>query len=505
MVSQVHGISDGWMEGSLLRKEPLRLCETARQACLCRILRHLSNTQLRKRSKRKRDDMERRFVSIWFRHLRTDWFTIRQPHLNNLPFVLRTPLHGRMLITAANASAETKGINSGMVLADARAIFPDLEAFDDKPDLADKLLNGLAEWCIRFTPVVAADLPDGFLLDASGCSHLWGDDQSYLHEIVRKQNSRGYDVRAARADTACIAWGVARFGDEPLVIAQGRGIETLMRLPPEALRLEPDTVELLHKLGLHRVGQFIAMPRSSLRRRFGQHLITQLDKALGRGIELINPVLPVEPYQERLACLEPIITASGIEIALRQLLESLCFRLRQDQKGLRAALFKGYRSDGKVEQVEIGTSRPSHNVRHLFNLFEFKISTIEPAWGIDLFVLEAPKVEDHYPQQEKMWEGSGGLEDLRLAELIDRLANRVGMPAIHRYLPDEHYWPERSLKLASSLREKLTTMWPTDKPRPLQLLPKPEPIEVTAPIPDYPPMLFRYKGKLHTVIKADGP
>ncbi len=48
-------------------------------------------------------------------------------------------------------------------------------------------------------------------------------------------------------------------------------------------------------------------------------------------------------------------------------------------------------------------------------------------------------------------------------------------------------------------------MWPTDKPRPLQLLPKPEPIEVTAPIPDYPPMLFRYKGKLHTVIKADGP
>ena len=34
---------------------------------------------------------------------------------------------------------------------------------------------------------------------------------------------------------------------------------------------------------------------------------------------------------------------------------------------------------------------------------------------------------------------------------------------------------------------------------------KPEPIEVTAPIPDYPPMLFRYKGKLHKIIKADGP
>jgi protein ImuB len=44
-----------------------------------------------------------------------------------------------------------------------------------------------------------------------------------------------------------------------------------------------------------------------------------------------------------------------------------------------------------------------------------------------------------------------------------------------------------------------------DTPRPVQLLSKPERIEVTAPIPDYPPMLFRYKGKLHKIKKADGP
>jgi protein ImuB len=36
-------------------------------------------------------------------------------------------------------------------------------------------------------------------------------------------------------------------------------------------------------------------------------------------------------------------------------------------------------------------------------------------------------------------------------------------------------------------------------------LAKPAPVEVTAPVPDYPPMNFRYKGKLHTVARADGP
>jgi protein ImuB len=33
----------------------------------------------------------------------------------------------------------------------------------------------------------------------------------------------------------------------------------------------------------------------------------------------------------------------------------------------------------------------------------------------------------------------------------------------------------------------------------------PEPVEVAAPIPDYPPMHFRHRGELHTIKKADGP
>jgi protein ImuB len=93
----------------------------------------------------------------------------------------------------------------------------------------------------------------------------------------------------------------------------------------------------------------------------------------------------------------------------------------------------------------------------------------------------------------------------QLSELIDRISVKVGANVIHRFLPDEHYWPERSIKQSLSLQEQLTTQWKLDKPRPIQLLPKPEIIEVTAPVPDYPPMLFRYKGKLHKIKKADGP
>ena len=449
--------------------------------------------------------MSKRYVSIWLRHLATDWFALRQPLLKTLPFVLRSPSHGRMVITAANAIAVSKGIHQGMVLADARAILPDLVVQDDKPDLREKLLKRLAEWCILFSPIVAVDFPDGLLIDASGCTHLWGSDQNYVQDIKCKLNARGYDVYVVIADTIGVAWGVGRFRSNCQVVASNDHYNTLLNLPPAALRFEAEVVERLHQLGLDKVQQLINIPRASLRRRFGNDILKKINQAIGTEIETIIPVQPIEPYQERLPCMEPIATRVGIEIALRQLLETLCARLQREQLGLRHALLKCHRLDGKIEKVEIVTSRPSISVKHLFQLFELRLQHIEPGLGIELFVLDAPKVEDHLPSQEKMWEGSVGLEDVRLSELLDRLANKVGIQSIHRYLPDEHYWPERSIKLATSLQERATTAWRIDEPRPVQLLKKPEPIEVTAPIPDYPPMLFIYKGKEHRIINADGP
>lgn len=449
--------------------------------------------------------MGKRFVTIWFRYLRTDWFTRRQQMLRDLPFVLASPDHGRMVISAANSIAQTHGVDTGMVVADARSLIPSLQILDDKPDLPDKLMKGLAEWAIRYTPFVAIDPPDGLILDATGCAHLWGDERSYLKEIVARLKTLGYNVRAAMADTIGAAWAVTHFGSGCPIVESKHEATALLLLPPEALRIEPGTAERLHILGLKQIGGIIGMQRSALRRRFGELILQRLDQALDNEEEIVHPVQPIEPYQERLPSLEPIVTATGIEIALQRLLETLCDRLQQEQKGLRTALFKCYRADGKIEKIEIGTNRPSFNSHHLFKLFELKIETIEPALGIDLFILEAQKVEAVSPLQEKLWLKTGGLDNIHLSELIDRFSGKFGVNHIHRFLPDEHYWPERSVKHALSLDEKLTTTWRVDRPRPLQLLSKPERIEVTAPVPDYPPMNFRYKGNLHKIIKADGP
>jgi len=448
--------------------------------------------------------MCKRFVAIWFRHLKTDWMIHHHPELKKMPFVLVLPDHGRMRITEVSAVAKAKGIEAGMVV-DARVIFPSLQICDDTPDLSNKILKQLCVWCIRYTPVTSIDSPNGLILDVSGCTHLWGGEESYLKDITNKLKNFGYHIRAAMADTIGTAWAVSRFGKVKAIIKSNEQIEALMPLPPSALRLEMDIVERLQKLGLHQISSFINMQRSALHRRFGEQLLIRLDQALGNKEELIEPGIPIQSYSERLPSLEPIQTNTGIEIALQKLLEILCKRLQQEGKGLRVASFKCYRIDGKIEHISISTNHPSNSVDHLFKLFEQKICTIEPALGIELFTLEASKVEDITPLQETLWTANSNLESKELAELLDRIESKFGNNIIHRYLPDQHHLPERSIKLATSLKEKPTIPWRDDKPRPIQLLQEPQPIVVTAPIPDYPPMNFRYKDKLHIVRKADGP
>ena len=43
------------------------------------------------------------------------------------------------------------------------------------------LLERIAEWCDRFSPFVAADPPDGLILDITGAAHLFGGEAAMLN------------------------------------------------------------------------------------------------------------------------------------------------------------------------------------------------------------------------------------------------------------------------------------------------------------------------------------
>ena len=78
------------------------------------------------------------------------------------------------------------GLSIGLPLANARAICPELTVFDADEVADRKTLDDIADWCDRFTPLVALDPPHGLYLDITGCAHLFGGERALLQIVMRR-------------------------------------------------------------------------------------------------------------------------------------------------------------------------------------------------------------------------------------------------------------------------------------------------------------------------------
>ena len=66
--------------------------------------------------------------------------------LHNKPFALVTERHGQAILFATNAIAEQEGLNPGMKLADARAIFPKLSVEPTQIQKDKAMLEKIRIW-----------------------------------------------------------------------------------------------------------------------------------------------------------------------------------------------------------------------------------------------------------------------------------------------------------------------------------------------------------------------
>jgi protein ImuB len=78
------------------------------------------------------------------------------------------PEGNRNVVTAADLSARSLGIRIGMPATQAQALVAELVVQEADPDGDSASLDRLAVWALRYSPVAAADPPDGLVLDTTG-------------------------------------------------------------------------------------------------------------------------------------------------------------------------------------------------------------------------------------------------------------------------------------------------------------------------------------------------
>lgn len=394
-----------------------------------------------------------------------------------------------------------------MTITKARSFAPELEVIDADPAADRDGLRRLALWVgRRYAPVVAPDPPDGLWLDITGCASLFDTERALLKDLHRRITGFGLSAQIAVADTAGCAHAVARHvpAGRPVTIEPGAHRKAIALLPIAALRLEGDVVESLRKLGFERVEQLIGSPRGPLAKRFGRSLHRRLDQALGLLHEPIEPVFPDDIPRSRRGFMEPIATADAFAHVIVDLSDDIAGQLMLLGKGARRLDCHFHRVDGQVQAIRVGTAAPSRDPRHLAKLLTAKIETIDPGLGIESMTLVAPLVEPLGASQRD------GLESLArrgpdLAALVDALANRFGQRRLYRTVVLPSAMPERSVGVAAALGSATGVGWHEDMPRPSRMLASPEPIDVTAMLPDHPPAMFVWRRKRYRVAQADGP
>ena len=400
-----------------------------------------------------------------------------------------------------NAAAEAEGLWAGQKLADAMVLHPSLLTADFEPEADAQALVRLADWCVRFSPAVAVDPPDGLFLDVTGAEALWGGEAALLDDFVTRLGAADVPVRAAIADTPGAAWATARYGDGRAVLPSGAA-DRLEPLPVAALRVDVETEASLKRLGLKTVGAVLDLPRDQLVRRFGKGLLLRLDQAVGMAEEALVFRRAPTPWFERRAYGEPISLLDDFVRALEDVAATLCVRLEAEGKGGRRFEAIFHRADGEAFPVRIGTSLPSRDPARLVKLFAPRLEAIDPGFGIEAVTLTAGRVETLDCRQQTLDAREEEAEGVAL--LVDRLSNRLGEDRVWRATPHESWTPERAVTRAPAM-SKPDRSWDPERPRPLRLFARPEPIEAMAPVPDDPPVRFTWRGVSRRVRRAEGP
>lgn len=424
-------------------------------------------------------------------------------------------LNNTLQITALNDAAAKFGLEVGLPLANARAVCPDVKVFDADEAADARLIEAVAEWCDRFTPLVALDPPHGLLLDISGCAHLFGGEAMMLRAVCAALARQGFIVNAAIAGTPACARTMAH-AVRNYIVPEGEEVRAVSPLPVFALHAEESITRGLRRAGLKTIGDVASRAPHEITARFGADFTGLLQQALGQADAPISPRKPPPDFMMEKNFAEPVATDTAIAAILSGLAQMLVAAMDRQGKGARRLEASFFRTDGAVRTIAVDAGQPVTRTRVIDRLLRERLDALadplDPGFGFDLIRLSASRVEIVVQEQRDLDTRAQDNDDV--TALVDRLAARLGGRRVAVYLPRDTHIPERAFIAAPAqqyLASASVAEWPAraeaEPPlRPVRMFERPEEIEVPfATVPDGPPRRFTWRRAAHAVVRVEGP
>jgi len=426
------------------------------------------------------------------------------------PFALVEKRANAQRLAALDPAALAQGLTPGLSLSDARVRAPHLLVAPADPEADRAVLLDLAARCERYTPLTALDDTHGLVLDIAGCAHLFGGEEAMRLRIIADFSAWGFKVQAAVAPSPDCARALARFSPGGIFMEQAE--VAVSGLPLAALEADADVLFALRRAGFKKLGDLAARPTRLFAARFGNSFPDRLERVFGRADRRITPLRPPPERMVERHFVEPCAQCEILNPVIGDLLREAAFLLEQRGEGGRRFELSFFRADGHVRRIDVETLRPTRDEKFVARLFNEKLDSLvdplDPGFGFDAVRLAIPHAEKYDVSQESFDSASQNDNERELSELLDRLTTRFGRARVLRFMREDAHEPERESRAAPV--SATPSLWPApvagEPPaRPLTLFDPPQPVEVVALAPDGPPARFRWRRKMHDVLRAEGP
>ncbi len=254
----------------------------------------------------------------------------RHPDWRNQPVAVVDVDKPQGTILQVNERAGSSRILPGMRYAAGLALDGNLRtAVVSEADITEAIVF-LTNRLRSFSPRVesAAGEPGVFWVDAGGLERLYGSLNTWAKRIEGEMQLNGF--------RATVVVGFSRFGCYALAKAE-QGICILKsprseriaakQVPIHCLNLEPQMRDLLEKLGINTVGQFVNLPPEGILKRFGPKA-NLLHKLATGDIRLsLQPEKPQPAAVKRLVLDHPEVDIGRIMAVIQRLLQPLLHML----------------------------------------------------------------------------------------------------------------------------------------------------------------------------------
>lgn len=351
----------------------------------------------------------------------------------------------------SNRAARQVKIRRGLSFASAKALSSKLHAeVLDEPRVEaaiDELFVKLLDFSPHVEPVLQQ--PGLFWLDPSGLDGIFGNLQRWAERIVTMLDGCGLKAAVVVGFRRATSFALARLQTGALVLrGREQEIGLASRVLLSRLGVSPSLVHDMEVLGVHTVGELLALPASQLRVRYGKEAAQLHDFLSGRSWTPLLPRTPSEPLTLELEVDPPDDDHTRLLFGLKGVLHRAAEQLAARSEAITALELQmilepiGERAREHRERLE--TAAPTLDVVQIVDLLRLRLSNVTLAAPVERILATLEHVRVH-PRQIELVRGGRG-ERPRDVEAAARALARIkasfGPEAVTRAHLREAYLPE---------------------------------------------------------------